>query len=169
MKTFLYNLNTKEREGVIREGRYLVDDKPGILPDFLVELVVEKRSDPPYDYATQTIEYRSYADLENLKWIEESYVRNLSLEEIEQRKPGSPDSCDPKQFRLALIKTGISIYTIEEEINSIQDPLEKEMIKTEWEYTLKIEKNHRLIKLIADKFNLTNQQIDDLFIFAETL
>lgn len=168
MQTFLYNLNKREREGIIREGRYLVDGQPGILPDFLVELVIEKHPDPPYDYTSQTIEYRSFADLENLKWIEESYVRDLSQEEINQRKPVPLDCCDPKQFRFALIKTGISISSIDQIIDSIEDPIEKELIKTEWEYTFNIEKNDVLIKLIADKLNLTHQQIDNLFSLANS-
>jgi hypothetical protein len=36
MQTFLYNLNTQQKEGPIREGRYLVDGQPGVLPDYLV-------------------------------------------------------------------------------------------------------------------------------------
>ena len=67
MTTFLYNLNTQKREGEIREGRYLVDGQPGVLPDFLVELEIEKRPDPLYDSATQTLEYRAFADLSNFK------------------------------------------------------------------------------------------------------
>lgn len=169
MKTFLYNLNTQKKEGPIRDGRYLVDGKPGILPDFLVELVIEKRPDPNYDSNIQTLEYNYYADLVNLKWIEESYVRDLSQEEIDQRKPQSPSSCTPRQLRIALIKNGISLYAIENEIEAIQDPIEKEIAKTEWEYSLEINKDHPLLKTIAAKLNLSEKQIDEMFIFAASL
>lgn len=169
MQTFLYNLNTKQREGIIREGRYLVDGQPGVLPDFLVELVIEKRPDPPYDYATQTIEYRSFADLENLKWVEESYVRNLSQQEIDQRKPGAPNSCTPRQLRIALIRSGISLASVENELNNIQDPVEKEIAIAEWEYALDIQKDHPLLIMMAQKLNITEQQINNIFTLAVTL
>lgn len=169
MQTFLYNLNTKQREGIIREGRYLVDGQPGVLPDFLVELVIEKRPDPSYDYATQTIEYRSFADLENLKWVEESYVRDLSQEEIDQRKPGAPNSCTPRQLRIALIRSGISLASVENELNNIQDPVEKEIAIAEWEYALDIQRDHPLLIMMAQKLNITEQQINDIFTLAVTL
>lgn len=169
MQTFLYNLNTKQREGIIREGRYLVDGQPGVLPDFLVELVIEKRPDPSYDYATQTIEYRSFADLENYKWIEESYVRNLSQEEIDQRKPGAPNSCTPRQLRIALIRSGISLASVENELNNIQDPIEKEIAIAEWEYALDIQRDHPLLIMMAQKLNITEQQINNIFTLAVTL
>lgn len=169
MQTFLYNLNTKQREGIIREGRYLVDGQPGVLPDFLVELVIEKRPDPSYDYATQTLEYRSFADLENYKWVEESYVRNLSQAEIDQRKPGAPNSCTPRQLRIALIRSGISLASVENELNNIQDPIEKEIAIAEWEYALDIQRDHPLLIMMAQKLNITEQQINDIFTLAVTL
>lgn len=169
MRTFLYNLNTQKREGEIREGRYLVDGQPGLLPDFLVELEIEKRPDPPYDGATQTVEYRSFADLPNLKWIEESYVRNLSQEEIDQRVPQPPDTCTPRQLRIALIQTGISLSAIEAQIDAIPDPVQKEIARAEWEYALEIKRWHPLVGMIAGTLNLTEQQIIDIFTLAVTL
>lgn len=169
MQTFLYNLNTQKREGEIREGRYLVDGQPGPLPDFLVELEIEKRPDPPYDGATQTVEYRSFADLPNLKWIEESYIRNLSQEEIDQRVPQPPDTCTPRQLRIALIQTGISPSIIDAQIDGISDPVQKEISRAEWEYALEIKKEHPLVGMIAASLNLTEQQVTDIFILAVTL
>ena len=168
MKTFLYNTNTQKREGPIREGRYLVDGRPGLLPDFLVELEIEKLPDPPYDGATQTVEYRSYADLPNLKWIEESYIRNLSQEEINQRIPQPPDTCTPRQLRIALIQSGIFLSAIEAQIDTIQDPVQKEIARAEWEYALEIKKQHPLVAMLAGALNLTEQQVNDIFALAVT-
>ena len=169
MQTFLYNLNTQQREGEIREGRYLVDGQPGILPDFLVELEIEKRPDPSYDYATQTLEYRAYADLANYKWVQESYVRNLTQQEIDQRKPKLPDTCTPRQLRIALIQSGISLVTIENQIDSISDSVQREIARAEWEYALEIKKEHPLVDMIAANLNLTEKQVDDIFVLAVTL
>jgi hypothetical protein len=169
MRTFLYNTNTGKREGEIREGRYLVDGQPGVLPDYLIELEIEKRSDPPYDSATQTIEYRAYADLPNFKWIEESYVRNLTPTEIAQRQPKLPDTCTPRQLRIALIQNGISPSLIDSQINAITDSVEREIAYAEWEYALEIKKDHPLVEMMAINLNLTKQQVDNIFILAVTL
>ena len=169
MQTFLYNLNTQQREGEIREGRYLVDGQPGALPDFLVELEIEKRADPAYDSATQTLENRAFADLSNFKWIEETYVRDLSQQEIDQRLPQPPDTCTPRQLRIALIQTGISPSIIDAQIDGISDPVQKEISRAEWEYALEIKKEHPLVGMIATSLNLTEQQVTDIFILAVTL
>jgi len=169
MQTFLYNLNTQQREGPIREGHYLVDGQPSPLPDFLVELEIENRPDPPYDYATQTLEYRSYADLSNFKWIKESYVRNLNQQEIDDRIPKGPTTCTPRQLRLALIQSQISLSAVQGFIDGIQDPIQKEMAIVEWEYALEINKAHPLVQAIATNLNLTGEEIDDIFAFAVTL
>ena len=171
MNTFLYNINTKKRIGDIREGRYLVDGARGLLPDFLVELEIEKRSDPYYNSSTQTLEYRSFADLNSLKWVEESYIRDLNQNEIDQRVPvsNSVDVCTPRQIRIALIQSGLSLSSIDDYINNIQDNTQREIARSEWEYALEIKKDHPLVALIASTLNLTQQQIDDVFNLASTL
>lgn len=169
METFLYNLNTQQREGEIRQGRYLVDGQPGHLPDFLVELEIEKLPDPAYDPATQTLENRSFADLTNFKWINEAYVRNLTRDEINQRLPQPPDTCTPRQLRIALIQTGISPSTIDSQIDAISDPVQKEIARAEWEYALEIKKEHPLVAMMAVNLSLTDQQVNDIFSLAVTL
>ena len=169
MQTFLYNLNTQQREGEIREGRYLVDGQPGALPDFLVELEIEKRADPTYDYAKQTLESRAFADLANFKWVQESYIRDLTQQEIDQRKPKLPDTCSPRQLRIALIQNGISPSVVDAQIDGISDPVQKEIASAEWEYALEIKKEHPLVGMIATSLNLTEQQVDDIFVLAVTL
>jgi hypothetical protein len=169
MQTFLYNLNTQQREGPIREGRYLVDGQPGVLPDFLVELEIQKLPDPSYNSATQTLEYRAYADLPNFKWVEESYIRDLTPEEIDQRLPKPPDTCSPRQLRIALIQTGISPSAIDSQINAIPDLIQREIAYAEWEYALEIKKEHPLVQMIAINLNLTEQEVSNIFSLAVTL
>lgn len=169
METFLYNLDTQKREGPIREGRYLVDGQPGVLPSNLVELEIENRPDPTYDPQTQTLENSSFVDLPNFKWINETYVRNLTQEEIEQRLPQPPDTCTPRQLRIALIQTGISPSTIDAQIQAISDPTQKEIAYAEWEYALEIKKEHPLVAMMAINLNLTEQQVNDIFSNAVTL
>lgn len=168
METFLYNTIIQKREGPIRQGHYLVDGKPGPLPEGWVELVMTDLPFPEYDYQTQTMEHREYADIQQGKWIREYYVRDLSFQEIEDRKPKPPSSCTPRQFRLALINSNISIQTIESMLNSIQDPIEREIALVEWEYSLEIKRDHPLISSFASQLDITQYELDEIFTLANT-
>lgn len=42
-------------------------------------------------------------------------------------------------------------------------------IKIEWEYSTSVKKNHPLVKQMQSLLNLTNQDIDSLFLLAATL
>lgn len=163
MKTFLYDTVTQKRQGDIREGRYLVDGKPGALPDGWVELVVENREAPQYDDKTQTLESREYADIPNLKWVTELYVRNLTPDEILERQPKPPSSCTPRQFRLALIDSGYSLEQIQTMLENIADETERKKALVEWEYSIEIERMHPLVLTFADQLGLTETDMDNLF------
>lgn len=168
METFLYNTITQKREGPIREGRYLVDGKPGPLPENWVELTINKIPEPTYDYYTQTIEINQYADLQNNLWIIEPYIRDLSAQEIENRRPGAPSTCTPRQFRLALLHFNIEIQSIENMLNSIQDENKRKEAWIEWEYSIEIKREHPLISVFASQLNISKNQLDDIFNLAVT-
>lgn len=167
METFLYNTITQQREGPIRQGPYLVDGKPGVLPDGWVELTIQQLPSPNYDNQTETLEYRQYPDLINNLWIQEAFVRQLNQDEINQRIPQAI-SCTPRQFRLALIELNISIVTIENMLNSIQDESERKKAWVEWEYSIEIKKDHPLIISFANQLNISEQQLNEIFLLAIT-
>lgn len=168
METFLYNTITQKREGPIREGRYLVDGLPGPLPEGWVELIMVELSIPSYDEQTQTLDYNEYADLQNNQWVKEWYVRNLTQQEIDDRKPKPPNYCTPRQFRLALIESNIDLETIETMLNNMPDQIERKKAIIEWEYSITIERNHPLILFFASQLNVTEEELDNIFILANT-
>ena len=168
METFLYNTITQKREGPVRQGRYLVDGVPGPLPEGWVELTITDLPPPSFDDNTQTLERNEYVDIQNGLWVREYYIRNLSQQEIEDRLPKPPNSCTPRQFRLALINSNIDIDTIETMLNNIQDPTQKKIALIEWEYSIEIKRDHPLISSFAQQLNITEQQLDDIFILANT-
>lgn len=168
MKTFLYDTVTQRRQGDIREGRYLVDGQPGILPAGWVELVIEQLPIPSYDEQTQIMEFREYADVPNLKWIWEYYVRNMTPEEIAERQPKPPSYCTPRQFRLALIDSGFDLTQIQTMLENIADPVERTKALVEWEYSIEIERSHPLIATFASQLGLTESDLDELFFLTET-
>lgn len=168
METFLYNTLTQKREGPIREGRYLVDGLPGPLPEGWVELTITHLPQPSYDYEIETLDYTEYADIPNKQWVREYFVKNLTQQEIEDRLPKPPQSCTPRQFRLSLINNNIDIDMIETMLNNIQDPIEKKIALIEWEYSIEIKRGHPLILSFAQQLNISEQQLDQIFILANT-
>lgn len=167
MKTFLYDTTTQKRMGEIREGRYLVDGQPGTLPDGWVELVVEHLPVPSHNDLTQTLEFREYADVPNLKWIQELYVRDLTQQEIDDRTPKPPSYCTPRQFRLALIDSGYDLTQIQTMLESISDETERKKALVEWEYSIEIERNHPLISIFASQLGLSQSDLDNLFFLTQ--
>jgi len=83
MYTLLYNTAT-QTPGPIRNGRYLVDGKPSILPDDIVELEVEEDIIPSYNTATQKLECSDYfADLNDKKWKRTYTVVDKTQQELD--------------------------------------------------------------------------------------
>lgn len=167
MKTLLYDTITQKRQGDIRDGRYLVDGNPGVLPDGWVELVVENILPATYDEQTQTIDSREYADIPNLKWIVETYVRNLTPQEILERQPKPPPTCTPRQFRLALIDSGYSLEQIQTMLDNIPDETQRKKALVEWEYSIEIKREHPLIRTFATQLGLSEKDLDDLFFLTD--
>ena len=168
MKTFLYDTVTQKRMGEIREGRYLVDGQPGILPDGWVELVIELLPAPGYDPTIQEREFREYADLPNLKWIQEYVVRDLTEKEIIDRTPRPPSQCTPRQFRLALIDSGYDLNQIQSMLENISDITERKKALVEWEYSIEIKRDHPLINTFSLQLGLTENDLDNLFFLTQS-
>lgn len=167
MRTFLYDTVTQTRQGEIREGRYLVDGKPGVLPEGWVELVIEHLPVPPHDDSTQTLEFREYVDIPNLKWIQELYVRNLTPQEIADRQPKPPSFCTPRQFRLALIDSGYDLNQVQTMLDNIPNEIERKKALVEWEYAVVIERTHPLISSFASQLGMSETDLDNLFFLTE--
>lgn len=88
--------------------------------------------------------------------------------------PPSPDqipvpvSVTPRQIRLALLASGISLSTIDAAINSMPEPT-KSIAKVTWDYSTLVFRSNPLIVTMAPALGLTSEQIDQLFILASTL
>lgn len=85
MITVLYDKTTQQTFGPMREGHYLVDGKPPVLPDNIVELTVVDPPAPSFNPDTQTLTYSDfYADLINNTWTRTITVVDLSAGQIQQ-------------------------------------------------------------------------------------
>lgn len=162
MKTTLYDTNEQQRVGKFRNGPYLVDGKPGPLPDNIVELtVVEIRE--PINQDTQTYNRREEVDLNTLEYKIIYYPVDQQIIDF------VPTEVWDRSLRLALIDYGISMSDVEATIEAVPDAIEKEKVRIYWEYTQRFQRNHSLLNQFAESLGLTQDQIDQIFINAESL
>lgn len=102
--------------------------------------------------------------------------QGVSIEEIEipvqQNKPLVPDFVTRRQFKLALLQTG----KLNDVVNFIENVLpglvstdQYNVIKIFWEESLHFERNNIYLNQLAPTLGLTQKDLDDLFILAETL
>lgn len=80
-----------------------------------------------------------------------------------------PSEVSNAQAREALIRSGISIASVNSALAAIADPVEREVAVTQWEYRTSIRRDADLVVSMAGAMNLTPAQVDDLFRLAATL
>ena len=51
-------------------------------------------------------------------------------------------------------------------INSFEDETTKQAMQIDWEYSTEFYRNSPFIKMVADKLNLSDEDVDNLFIQA---
>ena len=119
----------------------------------------------PLDDSTQ--EFQQYLidkDIVGYELIE------ATPEEIaEANKPKVPIQVKNMKFRLALIKSGIMPSSIDSVITQMPEGAMKENIFTLWNFADYLERNDGSLNYMAGQFNITHEQLDNLFILANTL
>lgn len=99
MTTTLYDTDTKQLIGGFRDGPYLVDGKPPVLPSNIVELTVVVPTLPTYDKKTQYLQYTDYqADLVNKTWTQFITVVDKTPEQIAQDELREQIEVKQRQF-----------------------------------------------------------------------
>jgi hypothetical protein len=164
MRTFLYYTDTGVW-GPFRNGPYLVDGKPGELPNNIVEIEYVEGLYPNYDQDTQTVERTENMDLNQNKYFVNYTVRNLTPQEIEDMKPKFTE-CTPRQFRLGMLDYGIDPDNITSMIQQIPDEEERKRVLITWEYAVSIEKNNPLIQQFAQVLGVSSSGVDEIFRLA---
>ena len=80
-----------------------------------------------------------------------------------------PYQVNNMKFRLALIQSGIMPSQIDYYIDQIPSAQAKERIYTLWNFALQLERADENLNAMASEFNITQQQLDELFISANNL
>jgi len=78
-----------------------------------------------------------------------------------------PTSVTMRQARLALLQVGL-LANVEAAIASIPG-IEGDAARIEWEYAITLDRYHSLTMGMAQALQLTEQQLDDLFVLANSL
>ena len=91
-------------------------------------------------------------------------------EEIaEANKPIVPIQVKNMKFRLALIKSGIMPSSIDSVITQMPEGAMKENIFTLWNFADYLERNDVSLNYMARQFNITHEQLDEIFINGNLL
>lgn len=80
-----------------------------------------------------------------------------------------PYSITARQIRLWLVQHGFQLNQIDNAIDTISDPLQKQIVKIEWEYAPYIERNHPWLMSLASILGLNSEQVDQAFIEASSI
>lgn len=109
-------------------------------------------------------------DLSTLQWNDLEQMRPTDDEIISKARELElnpniviPKTVTPRQARLVLLQAGL-LDQVESSINTVGGSA-----KITWEYATQIDRDDPLITTLGQSLNLTDQQIDNLFIQAATL
>lgn len=80
-----------------------------------------------------------------------------------------PQTVSARQIRLWLVQNGFQLDQIDMSIDSIEDPMTKQIVKIEWEYAPYVERSHPWLVPLAASLGLTTEQIDQAFIEAYSI
>ena len=96
-------------------------------------------------------------------------IESTPEEIAEANKPKVPIQVKNMKFRLALIKSGIMPSSIDTAITQMPEGAMKENIFTLWNFADYLERNDGSLNYMAGQFNITHEQLDNLFILSDTL
>ena len=98
------------------------------------------------------------------KWDGMKWVEGLTKEEIEALSIEIvPEKISSRQLRSQLILQGFNLEAIEQALNQLPEP-NRSLAKVDWEYATNFYRNNAMILAVGQLLNLTEEQIDNIFI-----
>ena len=80
-----------------------------------------------------------------------------------------PSVIDMAQARKALVLGGVSMASVDSAIAAISDDTERELTQIDWEYSTSVRRVSPLVESLGPVLELTDANIDELFIAASAL
>ena len=155
--TILYNTTT-EKLGQRYDPQYLVDGKPGKLPDHIVELAIVE-TERPLTTETQTASQEWVIDTEQREYRHEWTVRELITEEIRAKYSRIT------KLQGLLMCENLGIYDTLQSTLQLAD--KSTMIA--FENALYWDRESPLIVSLGQELGMTDQQLDDFFYNASKI
>ncbi|MEV5054681.1 hypothetical protein MRBLRH13_000262 [Agrobacterium radiobacter] len=94
------------------------------------------------------------------------FLKGRVVEYMPPEEPVPPPQITKRQLRLALVRNGISLASVEAAIASMPDGLAKEEARIEWEDASFFRRDHPTLLLIASALGLGEEQIDTMWMEA---
>ena len=102
-------------------------------------------------------------------WNGSEFIEGATPEEIaEANKPIVPESISQMKLRKQLVLSGISIASIDALIQSLPQP-NRDLIYTMWEYAVVFDRNNPELNAMAEMLNISQEQLDNIFINGNLL
>lgn len=120
---------------------------------------VIRESDSKVVAPAQSVDDPDYQ--EYVKWINAGNQPTI----ISQKNIYIPDSISAKQAKMVLLYNNL-YDKVQNIINSFEDETTKQAMQIDWEYSTEFYRNSPFIKMVADKLNLSDEDVDNLFIQA---
>jgi hypothetical protein len=99
------------------------------------------------------------------KWDNDKWIEGATEEEIEEYKKSLvPPTISQMNLRLQLIAENIPIASVYDTIEQIPNATTKETIYTKWEYALIFERADQTLNQMAQMLNVSQEQLDRIFI-----
>ena len=77
--------------------------------------------------------------------------------------PPVPQSVTPYQFRVALLRAGVSLAQVDAMIDALPQP-ERDEARVAWEYGLEVRRDHALVAQFAAALGLDDAAVDAAFV-----
>lgn len=119
-------------------------------------------------HSNQTIEFSSLEEAQTYKNTLSLPEEIIEFEDVPVVLSTAPQAVTPRQMRIALVVSGISLSTIEAIINNLPEP-DQSITRITWEYSIEFQRNNPLLVNMAPALGLTTAQVDALFALAGTL
>ena len=94
-------------------------------------------------------------------WKDNDWIDERSDEEKREQYLASLKPLTRRQFKLALLENGL-LNTVEEMIESIEDPTIKARIQIEYSESERFERSNESVQYMLGVLNLTSDQVDEM-------
>lgn len=109
-------------------------------------------------------------DITNLPdiYMGSSYINGVFTPPIDQNQPVIILPVTPRQFRQALVLSGVDIAVIESAIDQLSEPT-RSLAKIEWEYSTAFLRSNALVNQMGPSLGFDSEALDNLWLLAGSL